>query len=202
MEPNECVCCVCGWTVSYIEISQKHVRGLLVRLRMQYWREQNAAAARIQRWWYRELIRIELQGQAAVQLQCWWRLVWARVLVRRRLDAVLQLQSITRHWMQRRQHHQAATRIQAAWRGFLAQVNWQVDWLDICTVQACVRRYLARRERQRRAHAVACLQRIGRRYLHTRQCRQEHQAALRIQVSVWCVACVARTTKSNGLLLL
>ena len=125
-----------------------------------------AAAVVIQRTWrYTQALAVK-KHEAAILLQRSLRMVqaqrflmWARVC---RAAAVV----IQRNW--RLTHgrlmarHSAAVQIQRLWRAFWAQLSFQIDLLDIVTVQCCARRLLASLKARKRASAIRVLQCVAR----------------------------------------
>lgn len=78
----------------------------------------------------------------------------------------------------------AAKGVQSIWRGFWSQLKYQVDLLDIVSVQSIVRRRLATRRLGRWLRAASLIQVVWRRY-HGRRLntsRRLHQAAVVCQV--------------------
>ena len=119
---------------------------------------------------------------------------WRGYVQRRRygeiIDAVINLQSFTRgavlvrkRCMQRWRN--GATHIQRIWRGFRAQLQYQLDLLDIILVQSTIRKHQAEKLANIRSASVLVVQRMSRgwlaRILFAKLCR-ETAAAVAIQV--------------------
>jgi hypothetical protein len=155
---------------------QKHVRGYIVKLRfLTLLREQNAART----------------------LQCRWRLTTALRLVRAKALLQESATTIQRVWrgfqLRCRLACAAAVKIQALWRGFFVQLQYQIDLMDIITIQSRARMVLAKKERVARYNAVQVIRRSVRMYLSQKRDEQlqsqrtRNMAACKCQV--WSTFC-------------
>ena len=117
----------------------------------------------------------------------------------RKIDSIILLQARARGYLARsefRKRHKSAISIQClvVWRGFWAQLQTQLDFMDVITVQSLARRSLAVHDRDARRSAVFVLHRNARIFLATRafnlirvkrqQLIQRLAAAVLYQVSV------------------
>lgn len=147
--------------------------------------QRTDAAVTIQLWWTRVMVQKIIRNDAAITLQYWWRSSLSRVHQQLLNVASQVIQKYWRGFCARRQAKmiQAATKIQRMWKVFQAQVNLQVAFIDIITVQSCARRFLALQASRRRRQAVYVLQKQFRTYLLARRARIQNQSARCIQVS-------------------
>jgi len=107
------------------------------------------------------------------------------------IEAVIRMQSFTRGAVLvrktlMRSWYNAATCMQKLWRGFWVQMHYQLDLLDIVTVQCLVRKQQSKQGAKLRTASVAVLQRTGRIFLARLvllRLKLEKQATTRIQVS-------------------
>jgi hypothetical protein len=124
-----------------LSTSQKHVRGYIAKLR------------------FLSLLRVH---HAARTLQYRWRSKTARRLVRAKASLQVSVTTMQRVWrgfqMRCRLACAAAVKIQAIWRGFFVQLQYQIDLMDIITIQCRARMVLAKKERVGRYNAVQVLQ--------------------------------------------
>jgi hypothetical protein len=140
------------------------VRGYIVKLRfLTLLREQNAART--------------LQGR--------WRLTTALRLVRAKVllqKSATTIQRVSRGYQLRcRLACAAAVKIQALWRGFFVQLQYQ-----IVTIQSRARMVLAKKERVVRYNAVQILRRSARMYLSQKQDEQLQSQRMRNMAACKC----------------
>jgi len=128
---------------------------------------------------YFKLLHLHRSARA---LQRWWRAT-AFLL---KFNAALTVQRIWRgFWSRSRVVYAAAMTIQRIWRGFWAQLQYQIDLMDIITVQCLVRKLLAAKEYRRRSAAVDAIQKAASR-MRLVQEKNRHSrivAAIKIEVS-------------------
>lgn len=148
---------------------QKHVRGYIVKLR------------------FLSLVRAQ---HAARTLQCRWRLKTALRLVRAKALLQESATTIQRVWrgFQLRCHlaSAAAVKIQALFRGFFVQLQYQIDMMDIITIQCCARMILAKKECVSRYNAVQIIRRSARIYLCQKQEEQLQSQRIRNMAASKC----------------
>jgi abnormal spindle-like microcephaly-associated protein len=209
-------------------------------------RNQNIAASTIQRYWrgFYTFVKFHLVVSDAITLQTAFRRELAKMLVRKRRGAVLDLQQSARRWLARRYVFQlrserdehlrlenssalsfqslfrghlvrreflllkaCATLIQRMTRGYLSQINYRMDLIDIIISQSIVRQWRARQISVLRLESALVLQAGVRMHIAKRrvaalrdmrkQVRCEHSAALSIQTAYR--GCIALRTVSRGL---
>jgi hypothetical protein len=156
---------------------QKHVRGYIANLR------------------FLSLLRVQ---HAARTLQYRWRLKTALRLVRAKAllrESATTIQRVWRGFQLRcRLACSAAVKIQALWRGFFVQLQYQIDLMDIITIQCCARMVLAKKERVRRFNAVQVLRRSARMYICQKQEQQVQSQRVRntaaSKCQVWSSFCI------------
>jgi hypothetical protein len=130
------------------------------------------------------MVKQMIRDDAAVTIQHWWRNNVSRLHQQLMVAASTVIQT---HWkaFRARRHTkmvQSACKIQRIWKVFLAQVNLQLAFIDILTVQAVARRFLARQEYMKRRQAVQLLQQKTKAHLVARKAHKENQSAHCIQV--------------------
>lgn len=131
------------------------------------------------------MVKQVIRDDAAVTIQYWWRNSLSRIH-QKLMNAASRV--IQKYWKGHRARHHtkmvwSAYKIQRMWKVFLAQVNLQVAFIDIVTVQSAARRFLALQERKRRRQAVRTLQKTAKSYLLLRQAHKQNQSVRCIQVS-------------------
>jgi abnormal spindle-like microcephaly-associated protein len=109
-------------------------------------------------------------------------------------EAVITIQRTWKSYTSRmQQKNEAAVQVQRIWRGFWAQLQFQIDIMDIVTVQSCVRKIFAVKRKQWQLQAVSMLQRTLRvslaknRLKEARLTAKDYLAAIVIQVSNMCI---------------
>jgi myosin heavy subunit len=164
---------------------QKATRGFLVRktcrekliaaltIQQAWWDwvshwETHAAAVAIQKAWRGSQGRnhasaLALRRGAACTIQTVWRGHFQLTLYTVFVESAILLQKVVRGHLSRKAFHLqqfalAAQTIQSAWRSFSAQVKFQIDLLDIISIQTLFRCRQAKRERESRNRSVATLQ--------------------------------------------
>jgi hypothetical protein len=128
-------------------IPQKHVRGYIAKLT------------------FTSLLHLR---RAVVVLQCRWRLKAAVRLSQieaSQYKSATMIQKLWRDFQQRSYLAQvAATKIQALWRSFWTQLQYQIDLMDIITVQCRTRTWIAKQELLRRSNAIKVIQLAASKY--------------------------------------
>jgi hypothetical protein len=164
--------------------------------------EKNRAALKIQCLWRCYDATVELQcriidQEAAVAIQRHWRGFQQRAVYAHTIDSIIFLQANTRCYISRKEffkRQKSATLIQCLWRGFWAQLQTQLDFIDVITLQSLARRWLALQDRDARRRAILVVQRNVRRLLAIRaftlmqierqQVIRRYSAAVLCQVSM------------------
>jgi myosin heavy subunit len=132
-----------------------------------HWEMQSAAVA-IQSAWRCSLAREQVsflaqRRDAASSIQRVWRGHFQCTLYSIFLDSAISLQKVVRGHLSRKTNHfqrcsSAATTIQNAWRSFSVQVQFQMNLLDIISIQTLFRCREAKKKRESRIQSVAVLQ--------------------------------------------
>lgn len=119
---------------------------------------------------YLSLLRLR---RAVRTLQYRWRLKNALRLIRTKAwlrESATTIQRVWRGFQLRSSlAGAAAIKIQALWRGFFVQLQYQIDLLDIITIQSHARMLLAKKERAGRYNAVQVLRRAAKVFLMKKQ---------------------------------
>jgi len=196
-----------GPAVAVLEVFCRQLRPQLARLRMRRLARQEEVSQAIipiqalvrgvmsRLRWTREMQQ-ELEQACLIQLQSWVRRLLAKNMLetlRARHSAAITLQRTWgKHVSRTQTQHWAATVIQALWRRWSTQIAFQIDVLDIITVQASVRKRLEQQRFLKLRRAVLVLQK-WRRVLQSSLSRRQRRAVVRIQ-------CLARTRRSKQVL--
>jgi hypothetical protein len=148
---------------------QKHGRGYIAKLRfLSLLRLKHAARTLQSRWRSKTALRLvrakALLQESATTIQR----VWRGVQLRCSLACA------------------AAVKIQALWRGFFVQLQYQIDLMDIITIQCCARMVLAKKERVNRYNAVQVLRRSARKHLCQKQEEQLQSQRIRNMATSKC----------------
>jgi abnormal spindle-like microcephaly-associated protein len=186
---------------------QAHVRSWQTRQRVEPLLRRNSSARLIQRNWRlfslrQALATLKKRRIAATVVQAAWRGFTAYTSFSEALWGFTLLQAHLRGAVDRIIHRRkvaAAIEIQRIFRGFLSQVSFHVDMLDIVTIQSLVRRYLAIRLRNRKEKAISVSQSFIRMQLSMRVLERmkiermieqsRHDAAVMLQSAIRGYAC-------------
>ncbi len=147
-----------------VTLIQAHIRRMLATRTLDL---QMSSARLIQSHW-RKHKQSQLETTSATKIQSIFRSHWSRFRFIQLKEASVVLQQMARARQARqvlyfkqkqRQYQESAVLIQKLWRGFSAQVQFQIDILDIICVQSVVRRYIASKAYRTCVSAASVIQR-------------------------------------------
>ncbi len=185
----------CAWRGFLVRKSIKHQHFAAMTIQQAWWSwvdyaDSQVAAIQIQRRIRGILARRYCQKiislfEAVTKIQKIWRGYCQSIVFEITREFAISIQKLVRGFLVRKSFSMekmsaAAVVVQKTWRCFFAQLQYNLDVLDVVCIQCLVRTKAARKVASRRFIAIACLQRavrcaLARRKLQKVQLQREYQ---------------------------